>query len=80
MWSEGKVAIPNGTMMDICQYVVKYGEEPSKEYGINGGKILKLQITAHDKRTAEWDEGTWMIEPEEDQTKMAYMICLQKFN
>ena len=53
MWSEGKVAIPNGTVMDICQYVVKYGEEPSKEYGINGGKILKLQITAHDKRTAE---------------------------
>ena len=80
MWSEGKIAIPNGANMSICQYIVKHGETPSKEKGIDGGKILKLQIIAHDKRTAEWNEGAWEIEPEEAETKLAYMICLQKFS
>jgi hypothetical protein len=42
MWSEGTIGIPDAKdkgKYTVCHYWVKHYEEPSEEYGINGGKI-----------------------------------------
>ncbi len=47
MWSEGTIGIPDAKdkgKYTVCHYWVKHYEEPSEEYGINGGKISKLMI------------------------------------
>ena len=44
MWSEGTIGIPDANIKDkytVCHYWVKHYDEPSENYGINGGKISK---------------------------------------
>lgn len=45
MWKEGTFGIPkkDGRYKSV-KYWVKYFEEPSEDYGINGGKISKLSL------------------------------------
>ena len=43
MWKEGTIGIPEESgKYKAVHYWVKVYEEPSEEYGINGGKISKL--------------------------------------
>ena len=51
MWKEGTIGIPkkDGKYKNV-QYWVKYFEEPSEDYGINGGRISKLSL----KMDGEW--------------------------
>ncbi len=82
MWSEGTISIPDANDKEkytICHYWVKHYEEPSEEWGINSGKISKLQIKVNGKTTCNYDRG-WDMEPEDEATQMAYMICLQNYN
>jgi hypothetical protein len=82
MWSEGTIGIPDAkdkAKTTICHYWVKHYEEPSEEYGINGGKISKLTIKVKGCVTANYDRG-WDIEPEDEPTQLAYMILLQNYN
>ena len=82
MWSEGVIGIPDAKdkkKHTKCHYWVKHYEEPSEEYGINGGKISKLMIKIHGTVTANYDRG-WDIEPEDEPTQLAYMILLQNYN
>ena len=45
MWHEGTIGIPQKDgSYKVAHYWVKSYDEPSKEYGINGGKISKLSI------------------------------------
>ena len=82
MWSEGTIGIPDAKdkgEYTVCHYWVKHYEEPSEEYGINGGKISKLMIKINGTVAANYDRG-WDIEPEDEPTQLAYMILLQNYN
>lgn len=81
MQHEGTIGIPKGEKYTIAHYWVKAFDEPSEEYGINGGKISKLTIKINGKYTANYDRG-WDIEPAEDDeaTQIAYCILLMDYN
>lgn len=81
-WREGTIGIPvkdGGTK--IAHYWVKAFEEPSEDYGINGGKISKLSIKIDGAWVANYDRG-WDIEPDENDeaAQIAYCILLQEYN
>lgn len=81
MWSEGVIGIPDAKDKEKytkCHYWVKHFEEGS-EFGINGGRISKLQIKINGKTTCNYDRG-WDIEPEDEPTRLAYMILLENYN
>ena len=45
MWKEGTIGIPVASgKYKAVHYWFKVYEEPSEEYGINGGKISKLSL------------------------------------
>ena len=59
MWAEGSIKIENS----IFHYWVKHYEEPSEDYGIDGGRISKLmlkrngEIAYNQNGTCHSDEG-----------------------
>ena len=83
MWHEGTIGIPvTGTKESkIAHYWVKAYEEPSEEYGINGGKISKLSIKIDGEWVANYDRG-WDIEPDPENqvVQVAYYILLEQYN
>ena len=82
MWSEGTIGIPkkNGGYKSV-KYWVKTFEEPSEDYGINGGMISKLSLKMDGEWIANYDRG-WDIEPDENDeaAQIAYCILLQEYN
>ncbi len=82
MWHEGTIGIKinEGKESKIAHYWVKAYEKGS-EFGIDGGRISKLQIKIDGKTTANYDRG-WDIEPDENDeaTITAYSICLKEYN
>ena len=82
MWKEGTIKIPDTENKDkytICHYWIKHYEEPSEQWGIEGGRISKLMIKVDGKVTASYDRG-WDIEPEDEPTQLAYWILLKDYN
>ncbi len=81
-WHEGTIGVPvkGSDKVKIAHYWVKAYEEGS-EYGINEGRISKLQIRIDGEITANYDRG-WDIEPKEDDTatQIAYAILLNNYN
>ena len=80
-WHEGTIGIPQKDgSSKIAHYWVKAYDEGSA-YGINEGKISKLQITIDGETVASYDRG-WDIEPAEDDeaTQIAYCILLNEYN
>ena len=78
---EGTIGIPQKDgSSKIAHYWVKAYDEGSA-YGINEGKISKLQITIDGEMVASYDRG-WDIEPAEDDeaTQIAYCILLNEYN
>lgn len=81
MWSEGTIGIPDANDKEkhmICHYWVKHYEEGS-EFGINGGKISKLQIKINDRTVCNYDRG-WDIEPTCKEAELALCILLNDYN
>lgn len=81
MWSEGVIGIPDAKDKEKytkCHYWVKHFEEGSK-FGINGGRISKLMIKIDGRTTCNYDRGC-DIEPEDEPTRLAYMILLENYN
>lgn len=81
LWHEGTIGIPQKDgSSKIAHYWVKAYDEGSA-YGINEGKISKLQITIDGEMVASYDRG-WDIEPAEDDeaTQIAYCILLNEYN
>ena len=81
-WREGTIGIlvkDGGTK--IAHYWVKAFEDPSEDYGINGGKISKLSIKIDGAWVVNYDRG-WDIEPDENDeaAQIAYCILLQEYN
>jgi len=82
MWSEGTISIPDAEdkkKYTICHYWVKHYEEPSEEYGINGGRISKLTLKIDGQTVANYDRG-WDIEPASKEADIAYSILLVDYN
>ena len=82
MWKQGTSSIPDRDDEErctVCHYWVKVCERPSKVFGINGGKIIKLTIKIDGVVTTNYDRG-WDIEPKDEPTRLAYMLLLQNYN
>lgn len=81
LWHEGTIGIPqkDGSSKIAHYWVNAYNE--GSTYGINEGKISKLQITIDGETVASYDRG-WDIEPAEDDeaTQIAYCILLNEYN
>ena len=69
---------PEGRQLHRCKYWVKHYEEGS-EWGIDEGRISKLEIRINGKITANYDRG-WDIEPEDETTQTALAILLKEYN
>lgn len=75
MWNKGNIKI-NGT---TYTYEVKHYKDGS-EYGINGGRISKLQIKNLDRKTiVNYDRG-WDVEPSTADAQKALAKLVKKFN
>lgn len=77
MWSEGIIRIA-GNPETKCEYWVKHFDLPS-EWGIDGGRISKLEIRANGKTTCLYDRG-WGTKLEDDATQQAYEQLMKKYN
>ena len=74
MWSKGKIEI-EGTEV---QYWAKHFEEGS-EWGIDGGRISKLECRANGKTLLHYERG-WEMKPKTKLGKDAYAVMLKMFN
>ena len=82
MWKEGTIGIPDAKIKDkytICHYRVKLFDEPSEEYGINGGRISKLTIKINGKNVCNYFRG-WDIKPTCKEAEIALCILLNDHN
>ena len=75
MWEKGTLLI-EGTSV---KYWVKHYEQPSEEYGIDGGRISKMELRVNGKVTLNYDRG-WDIEPEDEASQLAYAALLKQYN
>ena len=82
MWREGTIGIPEdktaGKKYMAVHYVVKVYDEPSK-FGINNGKISKLQLKQNGEIVANYDRG-WDIHPATKEAEIALCILLNQHN
>ena len=79
MWNKGSLLIPTDYGEKTCKYCVKTCREKSETYGIEGGKIIKMEIDVDEKHTLRYERG-WEIEPEDEASQLAYAVLLKKFN
>ena len=82
MWSEGTIGVPDAKdkgKYTVCHYWVKHFDEPSEQYGINGGKISKLMIKVDGKVTANYDRG-WDTKLRDEPARLACCILLDNYN
>ena len=75
MWEQGSLLIEN----TVVKYCVKHYEEPSEEYGIDGGRISKMELRINNNITLNYDRG-WDIEPEDEASQLAYAVLMKKYN
>jgi hypothetical protein len=75
MWKKGILEI-EGTKV---RYWVKFYDQPSEDYGIEGGRISKMQLKAGGRTTLNYDRG-WDIEPEDEASQLGYAILLHRYN
>jgi hypothetical protein len=75
MWEKESLLI-EGT---VVKYWVKHYPEPSKDYGIDGGRISKMELRVDDKVTLHYGRG-WDMEPEDGASQLAYSFLLKKYN
>ena len=81
-WHEGTIGSPIGSKeTKIAHYWVKTCEEADETYGIDGGRIIKMQIKIDGKTVVNYDRG-WDIEPDEDDmtVMIAYSILMKDYN
>lgn len=75
MWAEGSIKVGDS----IFHYWVKHYEEPSKVYGIDGGRISKLMLKRNGEIAYNYDRGP-DIEPVDEETALAFSILLEEHN
>jgi hypothetical protein len=81
MWKKGTIGIPTGDeKITVAHYWCRHFDEPS-EWGIDEGRISKLEIRIDGKTVVEYDRG-WNVEPDEenDIVMAAYGILMKEYN
>lgn len=82
MWREGTIGIPankiTGRGAVAIHYILKVYDEPSK-FGINHGRISKLQLKQNGKIVANYDRG-WDIYPATEEAEISLCILLNQHN
>lgn len=82
MWLEGTIGITAnkaiGKAYIAVHYSIKVYNEPSK-FGINHGKISKLELKQDGKIVANYDRG-WDIYPTTKEAELALCILLIRHN
>lgn len=79
LWREGVIGIPVGDGKYVsCRYWVKRYAEGS-EYGIDGGRISKLELRIDGRTVCHYDRG-WDIKPTCEEAEKALAILLHEFN
>jgi len=53
--------------------------DEGSEYGIDGGRVSKLEIRQDGKTVVNYDRG-WDIEPEDQNAQLAMEIILHEYN
>lgn len=80
MMKEGTIGIPRKEgHYSAVHYWVKTCEKPSKAYGLNGGKIIKLSLKLDGRWICNYDSG-WEIEPDCEEANLALCILLNNYN
>lgn len=74
MWEQGSLLI-NGT---VVKYWVKHYDEPSETYGLEGGRISKMELRIDGKVTLNYDRA-WDIEPEGEISQLAYAVLMKRY-
>jgi len=74
-WLQGEVTTGNGTVYTFCAKVFEEGSD----YGINNGKISKLEIRRENKTVVNYDRG-WDVRPKDAETKAVYKRILKEYN
>lgn len=74
MWHEGTIGINDR----LAHFWIKTYDTGS-EYGIDGGRISKLQIKINGQTVANYDRG-WDIKPDQADAIAAYKILLHEYN
>ena len=75
MWTEGSIRVRNSTF----HYWVKYYDEPSDDFGIDGGRISKLMLRRNGEIVYNYDRGLDTKAKDED-TETALAILLKEYN
>lgn len=75
MWAEGSIKVGSS----IFHYYVKHYEAPSEEYGIDGGRISKLELRRNGEIAYNYDRGE-DIDPVDEETALAFSILLEEYN
>lgn len=82
MWLEGTIGIPANKATEkeyiAVHYSIKVYDEPSK-FGINHGKISKLELKQDGKIVVNYDRG-WDIRPTTKEAEIALCILLDQHN
>ncbi len=74
MWYEGCIGV-HSSIFHFCVKVYQRGSQ----YGIDGGRISKLNLRRSDIVVANYDRG-WDVEPVDEDTAIAYQILLLDYN
>lgn len=74
MWTNGAIKIDD-TSVAFC---IKYFEEPS-EFGIDEGRISKLELRVKGKIVANYDRG-WDIKPANETVEKELQYVLATYN
>ena len=74
-WIKGEVTTGNGTVYTFCAKVFDEGSE----YGINEGRISKLEIRLGKEWLVNYDRG-WDVRPKDAETKAVYKRLLNEYN
>ena len=75
MWAEGSLKVGNS----IFHFWVKHFEEPSEQFGIDGGKISKLMLKRNGEVAYNYDRGL-DVAPTDEDTETALAIILKEYS
>jgi len=75
MWAEGSIKVGDS----IFHYWVKHYEEPSVDYGIDGGRISKLMLKRNGEIAYNYDR-VLDIEPVDKDTETTLAILMKEYN
>ena len=80
MWSEGTIGVKNedGKYAEV-HYWCKHFDEPSEEYGIDGGRISKLMLKQDGRVVYNYDRGE-DIKPQTPEAEKALAILIHEYN